>query len=110
MKIKLTPLLAAVCLAVGCAHFKTRQVNNTYDPKTGNLLTKTTTTAGASTVFDANSTLAKFHAMQSDKTQAATVGGLDQASTSAGVVAIINAAATAAGALSGSAAKAAVAP
>lgn len=91
---------------VGCAHFKTRQVNNTYDPKTGNITARTTTTAGATTVFDANSTLAKFHALQSDKSQGATVGGLDQAATSAGVVAIIQAAAGAAGAFGGAAAKA----
>lgn len=74
-----------VILNLGCSHFVTNQKEELLD-STGKVTKLTTTHVSATTMFDSQSTLSKFHAIQSDKTQSATVGALDQSSTSTNVV------------------------
>lgn len=81
---KLLIVLSLVSLC-GCAHFSTSQTDTTTDPKTG-VVASRTTKAYATTFFDAKSDLARFRASQSDKTQSASVGGLNQEASSTNVV------------------------
>ena len=66
-------LLILVCS--GCARFSTHQTDIS-DETTGKR--EITTKASASTFFSAKSSLAQWKATQTDKSQGATVGGLDQ--------------------------------
>lgn len=83
----------ATCLIAcltGCARFNTKQTDISYDNQ-GKPQRTITTQASASTLFDAKSELAKFKASQSDKTQTASVGSLNQTSTSTNVSAVFEA-------------------
>lgn len=72
-------VLPALMLA-GCAHFSTKQTDISYD-KGSVLPSRSLTTKAASfTFFSSKSDLAKFKALQSDKTQSAAVGSLSQSS------------------------------
>lgn len=73
--------LGALLLMAGCANFSTTQTDTSYNEQ-GQLQRKITTQASASTLFDARSELAKFKATQTDKTQSASVGSLNQESSS----------------------------
>lgn len=100
-----TSLLAiALVVMTGCAHYHVKQTDTSYEK--GVPTRSVTTKTGATTFFDAKSTLTKFRASQTDKTQSTAVGALDSETSSQGVVSIINAAAAAAG----TAGKAAVIP
>lgn len=92
--------LASLCLQ-GCASFSTVQTDiSTTKDKDGNPTTRTITTkAKASTFFESKSTLATWKATQTDKSQGATVGGLEQASTGTNTVALLKALADLVGAL-----------
>jgi len=65
----------------GCARFTTTQTDLSYDEKSGNPLRSITTRASAATWWDSQSALGNFKATQTDKTQSATVGSLNQSST-----------------------------
>jgi hypothetical protein len=85
--------LAAVAIhASGCASFKTKQEDTSYDAETGNKVRKITTFAKSSTLFDSKSQLANFKATQTDKTQSASVGSLSQEANTTNVVNMIEAA------------------
>lgn len=71
--------LALLVLSCGCARFNTTQKDLSYDPKTGEKR-EITTRATAYTFFEAKSQLANWKASQSDKTQGASVGSLNQES------------------------------
>ncbi len=89
--MKRTTLTALMALAlVGCARFSTKQTDLSYD-ETGKPQRTITTRASSYTLFSANSKLATFKAAQTDKSQNATVGGLEQASTGTNVSATIQA-------------------
>lgn len=64
-------------LAAGCARFSTHQYDIREDTKRGTKTTVETTAAGW-TFFSARSSLATWKATQSEKTQGAAVGGLEQ--------------------------------
>lgn len=73
-----------LCLALpfaGCARFSTTQKDLSYDAN-GYPLRTITTHAAATTFFAADSKLATWKATQSDKSQGATVGGLEQSADS----------------------------
>lgn len=64
-------------LLCGCATFVTEQTDTSYD-ENGAQVRTITTKAKSRTFFEAKSSLAQFKAMQTDKTQSATVGSLGQ--------------------------------
>jgi hypothetical protein len=68
-------------LGSGCARFHTNQTSTDTDAA-GHVIRTVTTTASATTFFDSQSKLAAFKAMQTDKSQTASVGSLEQASSS----------------------------
>lgn len=88
MKTKITVALIALAL-VGCARFSTKQTDMSYD-ESGKPQRSVTTRASAYTVFSANSKLAQWKASQTDKTQGATVGGLEQSSTGTNAVLVMD--------------------
>jgi len=67
-------------LCQGCARFSTTQTDTSYDEQAKPART-ITTKVSATTFFTAKSDLAKFKALQTDKTQSAAVGALGQEST-----------------------------
>ena len=71
---------AALLLSTGCARFTTTQTDLSYDK--GQPQREITTRAKAVTFWDSASALANFKASQTDKTQTAIVGSLNQQSTS----------------------------
>lgn len=79
-------LLGVSC--TGCAHFITKQTDTSYDDQ-GHPQRAITTTAKATTFFDAGSQLANFKANQTDKSQGATVGSLNQASSGTNTVDLV---------------------
>ena len=86
-------LIAAVCLA-GCSTFNTTQTDKSYElqpGKTGTNITfrEITTKATARTFWDARSALANFKATQTDKTQSATVGALNNESSGTNAVTVL---------------------
>lgn len=79
MKPRLSlPLLASLLLVPtsGCARFSTYQADNRYEA--GKLAGKIETKATSFTLFSSKSRLTQFHASQTEKTQSAKVGTLDQ--------------------------------
>ena len=82
----LLALLAAglVTFFCGCAHFTTRQNDVSYE--NGQITRSITTTAKATTIFEAKSALANFKASQTDKTQSAIVGSLNQDASASNAV------------------------
>lgn len=72
--------LGAIVLLVGCARFSTTQRDERTNEKTGETTT-ITTKAAAWTFFESKSTLAKWKATQTEKSQGAEVGGLEQSSS-----------------------------
>jgi len=89
MKTKIAVALMALAL-VGCARFSTKQTDLSFD-ETGKPQRQVTTKAASYTLFSSNSKLATFSANQTDHSQKATVGGLEQASTGTNVTATISA-------------------
>lgn len=75
-KLKLFILFLPVVLMFGCARFGTKQTDVSYE--NGKINRSITTKASAFTFFSAKSSLANWKASQTDKTQGATVGGLNQ--------------------------------
>jgi len=67
---------AALFLSPGCARFSTRQSDTSYE--NGQPVRTITTRATSTTFFDSQSALAKFKAIQTDKSQSASVGSLNQ--------------------------------
>ncbi len=79
----------------GCARFHTTQTDVSRKDDNGETIRTVTTKAAAWTFWESKSTLAKWKAMQTDKTQGAEVGGLDQsASVTTNTVAIVEAVVT----------------
>jgi hypothetical protein len=81
-------LMAALAL-VGCARFKTIQTDTSYDSK-GNPSRAITTKATSTTFFDSKSSLTTFKANQTDKTQSASVGSLNQESNGTNAVDLVS--------------------
>jgi hypothetical protein len=82
--------LLALSLGAGCARFQTKQTDISYD--TNNVPTRTITTkVSAYTFFESESKLSQFKATQTDKSQSASVGSLDQSAGSTNTVAALNA-------------------
>ena len=83
--MKTIALLGALLLLAGCARFGTTQYDKrtvTYDPKTHEKIGETTevgTHAAGYTLFSGSSKLASWSASQTEKTQGAKVGSLEQA-------------------------------
>ena len=73
-------ILMCVMGLTGCAHFTTTQTDVSYEE--GKIVRSITTKATAITFVEAESQLANFKASQTDKTQSATVGSLNQSATS----------------------------
>lgn len=100
-----TILIAIVSIALcGCARFHTKQIDRSYEKQAivgpvstfGNNTVHPTreiiTSVSAYTFFSASSELAKFKATQTDKTQSASVGSLNQsAEVSTNLVGLVNA-------------------
>lgn len=81
--MKIHPFLLVGLLALnaaGCARFSTKQVDLRQNEQTGET-TKVTTKASAFTLLDGKSKLANFKASQTDKSQGASVGSLEQEAT-----------------------------
>lgn len=89
-------LLTFVALAslTGCARFTTTQTDLSYATNSTSAssapLRKITTKASAFTFFDANSALSKFKAIQTDKSQSASVGDLSQSSSGTNAVEVLD--------------------
>lgn len=82
-------VLVAALVASGCSTFVTRQTDASFDATTGAPTRQITTTAKARTFWDSRSALANFKATQTDKTQSATVGGLNQESSGTNAVNLV---------------------
>lgn len=85
-------LLALALVAMtftGCSHFTTTQKDLNYE--NGVPLREITTKASAFTFWDSRSALANFKASQTDKTQGASVGSLNQESSGTNTAATIKA-------------------
>ena len=90
MKILSPTLGALTCLSLlagGCSAFTTTQVDLTR-PNGGKLIA---TRARAITFFDSKSELSKFKATQTDKTQSAAVGSLNQEASGTNAVQFLEA-------------------
>lgn len=86
-------VLAALSIGLGgCARFTTKQTDLSYDDQ-GNPTRSVTTKATAWTLIEGKSALASFKATQTDKSQSASVGSLNQESSalSTNTVASLNA-------------------
>ena len=68
--------LLPFALLLGCARFATTQTDYSYEQ--GQIVRQVRTKATAHTFFAARSSLANWKASQTDKTQGASVGQLDQ--------------------------------
>ncbi len=79
--------VAALSLELGCAAFSTTQVQ-LQRANGGKVVT---TTARALTFFDSKSELSKFKALQTDKTQSASVGALSQEASGTNAVQFLEA-------------------
>jgi hypothetical protein len=83
-------VIGLLVLSSGCARFQTKQTDISYD--TNNVPTRTITTkVSAYTFFESESKLSQFKATQTDKSQSASVGSLDQSAGSTNTVAALNA-------------------
>lgn len=84
--------LAAILLlsVAGCARFSTTQTDISTTNPYGEPSRTITTRASSYTLFSAKSDLAKFKAVQTDKSQSASVGSLGQESTGTNVVAALH--------------------
>lgn len=82
--------IPGLILIAGCARFSTTQIDERTNEKTGEK-TKITTRAASSTFFDSRSSLAKWKAAQTEKSQGAEVGGLSQESSGTNAVNLIEA-------------------
>lgn len=84
---------AAILLlsVAGCARFSTTQTDISTTNPYGEPSRTITTRASSYTLFSANSKLATWKASQTDKSQGASVGGLEQTSTGTNVVAALQA-------------------
>jgi|SRR6478736_3589981 len=76
--------LAAILALTGCARFTTNQTDASYE--NGKLVRQVTTKATSTTFIESKSQLTNFKASQTDKTQAATVGSLNQESNATNAV------------------------
>lgn len=85
------PLLAIVAVAVtGCARFSTKQTDLSYGTN-GLPLRQISTKASSYTLWESKSSLANWKASQTDKTQGASVGSLNQESGGTNTAATISA-------------------
>ena len=82
--------IVALGLGTGCARFTTRQQDISYDTN-GTPTRAVSTRASAYTFWEADSKLSQFKALQTDKTQSASVGSLDQSAGSTNTVAALHA-------------------
>ena len=83
-------MATALLLGSGCSSFRTSQSDSRYNEKTGEITT-ITTKASSFTFFDSKSSLAKWKATQSEKSQGAEVGGLEQETSGTNTVDLIRA-------------------
>jgi hypothetical protein len=85
------PVLFLICALalVGCARFKTTQIDDRKAPNGES--TTVTTIVSASTLWSAKSKLTDFKANQTEKSQGASVGSLAQESTGTNTVEFIRA-------------------
>ena len=88
--LKLTMMATALLLGSGCSSFRTTQTDARYNEKTGETTT-ITTKASSFTFFDSKSSLAKWKATQSEKSQGAEVGGLEQETSGTNTIDLIRA-------------------
>lgn len=82
-------MLCSMLAITGCSSFSTTQTDVSYDK--GLPLRSVTTKAKARTFFDAKSALTNFKASQTDKTQSAFVGGLNQEATGTNAIGLVEA-------------------
>lgn len=87
-------LLLLLAGLAGCARFSTVQTDRSYTDACGNEVREITTKAKATTFFDARSALANFKATQTDKSQSASVGALNQEAYGTNVAKLVEAVAT----------------
>lgn len=83
---EIVPIGLLMLALVGCARFTTHQTDTSTTDKDGKISRTITTKATSTTLFEANSALANFKAAQTDKTQSASVGSLNQAASSTNAV------------------------
>lgn len=82
-------LLLSLLVLTGCSSFYTCQTDSSYE--NGLIVRAVTTKAKARTFFDAKSALANFKATQTDKTQSAFVGGLNQETSGTNAIGLVEA-------------------
>jgi len=80
-------MLVGSSLLTGCARFVTIQTDISYAE--GKPIRQITTRASAHTLFESKSSLAQFQASQTDKTQSAKVGSLNQESTNQALIELL---------------------
>lgn len=88
MKKTLVAVAAALAF-VGCARFSTTQTDVSLENPNGTTTRTITTKAASYTFFSSDSSLARWKASQTDKTQGAEVGNLAQHADATNVNAVI---------------------
>lgn len=81
--------MLSASLLSGCSTFTTTQSDASFDPTTGQPVRQVTTEAKARTLWDSKSALANFKATQTDKSQSASVGSLNQEASATNVVGLV---------------------
>lgn len=90
--MKKLSLLSLLLLLTGCASFVTEQTDISYTDENGNEVRYIRTAVKAATRLESHSQLANFKATQTDKTQSANVGTLNQDTNPTNMVKIVEAA------------------
>ncbi len=83
--------ILALTLLTGCARFSTVQTDISSTDSYGQPTRTITTKASSYAIFEANSKLSQWKATQTDKSQGASVGGLEQSASATNAVAILEA-------------------
>lgn len=85
-------LCCVLLLCCGCSSFTTTQTDLSYEDDQGRTIRLVQTRATARAVFEASAKLAAFKASQTDKTQTASVGSIEQQANSTNLTALLKAA------------------
>lgn len=86
-------LIILLLFLTSCARFSTTQTDRSYTDAKGNEIREITTKATSTTFFESRSSLANFKATQTDHTQTAIVGSLNQDANATNLVKMAEAAA-----------------
>jgi hypothetical protein len=83
--------IAAAVILSGCARFTTRQTDESWTTEDGGTYRIVVTHATTTCFFDSQSRLARFRAVQTEKSQSASVGDIESAASGTNAVRVVEA-------------------